>query len=199
MVKHAYQVTNQGRWKVTWNKWSFEVFLSITAALVGSVFYMDTLERHWLWVAEIAKCGYCKESAIASIDSLVEMVFTSHHESFHQASCWGSHVRTSKVKKMVLVWIWTNRVRLNLESCRLQRQMSKTKYFQLYIISDRAMQYVRTLADIIMLTLVFHFKGHSNTIPKVVLQCPCHFLWPHLDFLTVCSSCHPMLILPFPT
>lgn len=127
------------------------------------------------------------------------MVFTSHHESFCQASCWGSHVRTSKVQKMVLISIWTNRFRLNLNSCRLQRQMSETKCFQLCIISDKATQSVRILADIIMVTLVFHFKGHSNTIPQVIWQCPCHFLWPHLDFLTVCSSCHPMLILLFPT
>lgn len=58
--------------------------------------------------------------------------------------------------------------------------------------------YVRILAGIITVTFVFHFKGHYNTMPKVIWQCPCHFLWPHLDFLSVCSSCHPMLILPFP-
>lgn len=71
-----------------------------------------------------------------------------------------------------------------------------TKYFQFEIITLERQSEI--LADIFAVTLMFHFKGHYNTIPKVIWQCPCHFLWLHLDFLSVCSSCHPMLIFPFP-
>ncbi len=89
------------------------VLLSIAGALAGSVLYTD-LDRKWHWVAQIAKCANHKKSGIkepsASSGSQVEMVFTSQHKSSCQADYWGSHVRTSKVKKMVLIWIWIIRV-----------------------------------------------------------------------------------------
>lgn len=36
-----------------------------------------------------------------------------------------------------------------------------------------------------------HHNLHIKTISKVIRQHPCCFLWPHLDFLALCSSCHP--------
>lgn len=65
------------------------------------------------------------------------------------------------------------------------------RYRFLVVYHFWATQYVRVWADNYGKRLCFSLKGHYKTIPKVIWQCPCHFLWPHLDFLSACSSCHP--------
>lgn len=151
-----------------------------------SASYMATLQRLWHWEAAMAKCAYCREAGIkepsASAGSQVEMIFTPKHEKL----LWGKVQRepcmTSNAKKDGSDLNLNFRSSLSPSSCKLNQWFDHDQKFPATqhdrIFWQAWLRWLCSTSEVI------------KTIPEVIRWCPCHFLYPHLNFLFVCA--HPV-------
>lgn len=165
-----------------------------------SVLHLNKEKRHR--VAGMTKCVNRKESDIKE-------VLAGFRSLVKKSSC----ITRSKLLSVKLLkgaeyrpnmlgrWFWFEFELLQLSSIPwLQQTIHLKAHCQIYsniFFPYQPWQHIRILAGD-MTGFDDTLKSRPKTIPRVIWQCPFHFLWPHVDFLFMCSSCNPILTLSTP-